>query len=386
MNSVTDRRREHLEALAVEESPSRANTATSRPSSSPPAAQDGRLREAVERLPVSGDYGAFLAQLHTAPSATSTSRAPSQLGAARTGLVSPTLRSGRDAAVQQRLDGFRDRFSGPYVVDGAPVTAKPMFRMNVPAAGNAVSAKAHAGELAQICTKAGIGSAVGPASVGRCTPEQLVKVTQALIDAGKLPAADEEHKTLENRIRGMQWEWGIGVDCAGYTQQAAANAHGAAGNVFKANLNGDIFSGMMHDRRFQSVLITAIRSGDVLHLDSPKPGEVGHNVICYSHSILDDAARAKLGTPPPPLTLDADAKAFLAGKGPFHAFEVDSSWGAGNGSMVGGFRRDTWVYDESAFSWAWFPSGKRHLPLQADPMTGPQSELFGGAFRPKEAP
>lgn len=210
-----------------------------------------------------------------------------------------------------------------------------------------------------------------------------MKVTQTLIEAGKLPPADAPHTTVADRIRGMQWEWGIGIDCAGYTQQAAAEAHGAAGVVFStANIMGDIFSGMMKDPRFVSVQIAGIRPGDVIHLEASNVGGVGHNVICQAHTIVDDAARAKLIAS---TTIGIEGRAFLRGAGPFHAFEVDSSWGAGNGSMVGGFRRDTWIFDESSFTWATYPAGQRDLPLEPQPSSGPQGELFGGAFRPKDA-
>ncbi|MBX3187016.1 MAG: hypothetical protein KF819_08380 [Labilithrix sp.] len=363
MSTVTERRRDPISTTSYEPAGDAAPATLRAPSASP----DARLRQTIERAPVSTEYGAFLAQL----------RSPSSVHAE---LVSPTLRSSRDVAIQQRLDAFRDRFSGPYDIAGAKVVAPPMFRMNTPNSGNAAKAKAHAAELHEICARAGVASAAGPAGVGRPTPEQLVKVTQALLDAGKLPPPDEQHATLADRIRGMQWEWGIGVDCAGYTQQAAADAHGAAGSAFKANLTGDIFSGMMNDTRFTSVHITQIRPGDVIHLDSPKRGEVGHNVICRSHAQLDEATRARMFG----AETGAIGKAFLAGKGPFHTFEVDSSWGAGNGSMHGGFRRDTWLFDESTFTWASYPAGDRSLPLHVDPMTGPQDELFGGAFRPKE--
>lgn len=350
------------------------------------AAADARLGEAIDRLPVTADYSALLTQLHAPAAAGPSSRVPSQVDSARTELVSPTLRNGRDAAVQQRLDAFRDRFSGPYNIAGGRVSAPPMFRMNTPGSFNAAKMKAHAGELSQICAKAGVASAAGPAMVGRCTPEQLVKVTQALLDAGKLPPADAAHRTPAERVRGMQWEWGVGVDCAGYTQQAAADAHGAAGKVFKANPMGDVFSGMINDKRFQTVDIAHIRAGDVLHLDALKAGAVGHNVVCYSHATLDDATRAKMLAPKklPELPLTREATAFLSGKGPFHTFEVDSSWGAGDGLMVGGFRRDTWLFDESTSTWASYPSGDRRFSPQVFPMTGPQNELFRGAFRPRE--
>ncbi len=368
MNAVTDRRREHLELSRTEETSANPSSATV--SRAPPARSDVHLHDALDRLPVSADYSAFLTRL------------PAHAESARAALVSPTLGNARDAAVQQRLDAFRDRFSGPYDVAGAKVPAPPMFRMNTPTSFNAKKMEAHALELSKICAKAGIADAAAPARFGRCTPEQLVKVTQALIDAGKLPPADAEHRTLANRIRGMQWEWGIGVDCAGYTQQAGAAAHGSAGAAFTTHLMGDVFSGMMNDKRFASVDIAHIRPGDVIHLDAPKAGEVGHNVICHAHTILDDATRAKLLAPSS--TIGDAGKAFLRGAGPFHAFDVDSSWGAGDGSMVGGFRRDTWLFDESTFTWASFPSGDRTQPLRADPMTGPQGELFAGAYRPRD--
>lgn len=394
-NSVTDRRREHLELARTEEAAPSSPSAPSAPvsPSAPSVRSDAQLHDALDRLPVSADYGAFLAQLPTtsrASAATATSCTPAQAATTGATFVSPTLRNARDAAVQQRLDAFRDRFSGPYRVGGAKVTAQPMFRMNSPGAPNAKMMEAHAGELTHICAKAGIADAAAPARFGRCTPEQLVNVTQALIDAGKLPAADEAHPTLTDRIRGMQWAWGIGIDCAGYTQQAAAEAHGANGAVFKStSLMGDMFSGMMNDKRFTNVQIANIRSGDVIHLESPAVGEVGHNVICHGHTMLDEQARNEILRPggherKPPLELDAKAKAFLNGAGPFHAIEVDSSWGAGDGNMFGGFRRDTWIYSESSLSWASFPAGNRGLPLQTDPMTGPQGELFAGAFRPRE--
>ncbi|CAN5713341.1 hypothetical protein BH11MYX4_BH11MYX4_08260 [soil metagenome] len=384
MTTVTEwQRKRPIEPSATHEATSPSAPRAASPSPSRGAeAHDARMTEAIDRLPVSADMSDFYARLGGA--AGSPTQTPRDLQSARAALVNPTLGSARDTAVRARLDAFCARFSGPYDVAGQTVTAPPMFRMNHPTFGNAASLKQHAGELSTICARARIGTALGPAWVGRCTPEQLVKVTQALIDAGKLPPADAAHTTLADRIRGMQWEWGIGVDCAGYTQQAAAAVHGAAGAVFMSNVMGDVFSGMMQDKRFQSVMIADIRAGDVMHLDAPVRGAVGHNVICHSHATLDQAGIQKALSHP---LLEPEARAFLNGKGPFHTFEVESSWGAGeHGSMVGGFRRDTWIYDESTFTWASFPAGQRALPLQVHADSGPQGEFFGGAFRPKEQP
>jgi len=343
-----------------------------------PHASETALRGALDRLPVAPEYAAFLNDLRA-----SASRAPrGEVANDTTTRAAATTRAKadpRDIAIRQRLDGFRDRFAGPYSVAGETVSARPMFRMNVPGALNATMAKARAPELHRICARAGVGRDVGPAMVGRPSPEQLVRVTQALLDAGKLPDADDDHRTVESRIRLMQWQWGIGVDCAGYTQQAAADAHGAAGRVFEGNLMGDIFTGMGRDRRFTKVDVSSIRPGDVIHLDPPSAGGVGHNVIVYSHVVLDAADRAQLtrtqGNP--------DLQQFFAGRGPFRAIEVDSSWGAADGQDYGGFRRDSWIVDESSGTWATWTAGKEEERRLAVHRLGPQEEIFAGAYRPK---
>ncbi len=229
--------------------------------------------------------------------------------------------------------------------------------------------------------------------IGGTFEKAALLAKQALLDAGKLPPADEDHTDEASRIRLMQWQWGIGVDCAGYTQQAAAAVHGPAGAAFKDGLMGDIFSGMKNDPRFRRIDVADIRPGDVIHLDNPKKGAVGHNVIVYDRTILDSKKIAELLAHQPKLSEEArvaglrSAAEFFCGKGPFHVLKVDSSWGAGNGNTeVGGYRRDQWIYDEGSKTWASFPGGKRELALESDPRTGPQRERFGGAFRPREAP
>jgi hypothetical protein len=339
-------------------------------SSTPPRRAD--LEQTIARLPESPDYHAFLANLARGetPMASEASRAE------RKEQTFP-------AEAQKRLDAFRAQFSGPYTVDGGKVQASPMFRMNLPTAFNAASAAAHAKELQAICQRAGLASAVGPCSVGRPTPAQLVAVTQALIDAGKLPPATKEHPTAESRIKTMQWEWGIGVDCAGYTQQAAAAAPGKAGGAFKAGLMGDIFTNMGQDSRFQRVTMNQLRPGDVIHLDG---NPVGHNVVVYDHRPLDSEMRATIAACAG--RSDDAAKAFLSGHGPFHVVEVDSSWGAGKGDVRGGGRRDVWIHDESTGKWGTFAMGDndKATGFFLVQKNGPQDEKVGGFYRPKESP
>ncbi|MBX3203501.1 MAG: hypothetical protein KF764_00470 [Labilithrix sp.] len=276
-------------------------------------------------------------------------------------------------ATQERLDSFRAHFSGPYEVDGQTVEARPMFRMN--GGANEATGLAHEAALRAICAKAKVPDvAVGNARVGRPTPGQLRQVTQALIDAGKLPPGLDSSR--ETRIRQMQWTWGIGVDCAGYTEQAARAARGAKA---ERPTHGDAFTGLAHDPKMRKIDVARIRPGDVIHLDPPTARDVGHNVVVYDRHVASAAERARMSAAAGP-----KAAELFAGKGPFHVLEVDSSWGAGvDGGDHGGFRRDTWVYDEGSFTWGYFDGKSKAFHTSE---TGPHDEPYMGAFRPKGTP
>lgn len=278
---------------------------------------------------------------------------PSPARTARTAVdaASPlTAAETRDANAGARLDALRDRFCGPYRVDGQAVAARPMFRMN--GGGNEHQAKAHASELYRIAARAGVN--IEMVRLGQGKPEDLVKITQALIDAGKLPAAPPGDASV--RVRQMQWEWGIGVDCAGYTYQAAAAASGASAQALGLKAPGyENFRGLDGNSHFKKIDPTLARPGDIMTLDPQPPETVGHNVIVRSHSM----------------------------KGTVHTFEVDSSWGAGaDGAEYGGFRRDTWSYDESTRLWTWT---NNHVspPMSESSFVGPAGDAFHGCYRPK---
>jgi hypothetical protein len=396
MERIGERSRDALDHAELE------RAAAERTNDPPPRATttsspEARMAQAIARAPLPAvDYSAMFAQLRPPAGAVPSpvavppaaagmllagGRTPSTVAPQATAMDRPTLGSARDAAIQQRLDAFRARFSGPYHVDGQTVEAPPMFRMNIPA-NNTNVRKTHA-ELSAICKRAGFPSDADMCISGRCSPEQLVRVTQALLDAGKLPPPDAEHPTLASRIRAMQWSYGIGVDCAGYTQQAAAYAHGSTGKAFENGLMGDIFSGMQHDPRFTSVKPEDIRAGDVIHLKNltpPRRGEappVGHNVIVHGHTMLSDAKKRELQANEP------NVRGFLQQPGTFDVFEVDSSWGAGDGKDYGGYRRDTWIYNRTSGQWASYSvETPRRLYLQP---VGPQGEKFDGAYRPRAA-
>ncbi|MEA2748125.1 MAG: hypothetical protein QOI41_2268, partial [Myxococcales bacterium] len=287
-----------------------------------------RLAAHVERQPTSTEYRAFLSNV------ANVANVANVLDDAR-----------RDAAIQRKLDAVRDAFSGPYVVAGEAVSARPMFRMTT----HAVPA-AMARAVDTLGARAGV-RAPFEARVGQCRPQDLVKITQALIDDGRLPAGPGD---LAMRIRRMQWDHGIGVDCAGYSKQALAAVSTRAPKMYAAGSESfrDVDGG--RDGSFAKVSLANARPGDLITLDASEPGGWGHNVVVYSHATADTAKKAMLcGT-----TRNADLVDFLSSPGPHHVFEVDSSWGAGiEGAECGGYRRDTWLYDASTKTWGSFEPG-----------------------------
>ena len=98
-------------------------------------------------------------------------------------------------------------------------------------------------------------------------------------------------------------------------------------------------------------------------LDAKPPETIGHNVIVRS-------------------AFTTDSYPNMSGSGPYRVISVDSSWGAGaNGQVTGGYRRDTWVYDESTKEWGFYRPGSNDFVISSD---GPSDyDKFHGAYRVK---
>jgi hypothetical protein len=288
-----------------------------------------------------------------------------------TAVAAPAPAAATVSPAQARLQAFMDAYSGPYVVDGKTVKAPAQFRM---AGGFNDGAAGRSKELVDICRQA---KAPDPTRClgGYPTPSQLVKVTQALIDAGKLPTGPGDVAT---RIKTMQWNSGIGVDCTDYVAPAAMKAAGA--NVAWTP-GTDLFRNADKNPSLTKVTLADARPGDVFCLD-PQNGDAGHRAVVYSATVCSPAKAAELVAKYPA------ARDFLAA-GPVRLLEVDSSWGAGNGSANGGVGRNTWLYNESTQSWA------QLKPLLSDPPNsppafqltpkGPYNEAIQGIYRFKGA-
>jgi hypothetical protein len=310
---------------------------------------------------------------------TSTSTSTSNATATATAAKSQT---------QIALDDYRASFSGPYRVDGHAITAPPQFRMN--AGYNQKNADASRAELTAICARA---HAPNPSRAlqGHPTGPELVAITQALIDAGKLPASPGD---LGTRIKAMQWQWGIGIDCTDYVLPAAKRIAGKTdpsirfdvmqkGQPFPLPSPGcDYFQNADNNPHLARVKIADARPGDVLCLDAP-PDEHGHRdgrhrAIIYSHEIADPQKKAALATKYGP------ELARFAAHGAVHVIEVDSAWGAGKfGGAYGGVRRDVLFFNEETKQWAQINArvAPPNAPVFEPTETGPCDEELHGLYR-----
>jgi len=295
-------------------------------------------------------------------------------------------RATADAKVQ--LNAVRDSFSGPYKVKGESVQAIPQFRRNMANSKNAETAKRHWNELVAICTKAKVSlDAITNAYKGQPTPEELVQVTQALIDAGKLPPPTYANTVVEKRIRQMQYDWGIGINGTAYVGAAAVAVHGngAQSLIDGKDPSDDIYS-ILQTPAFKKVAGPKdICTGDIIHLETPGSDDYA---IVYSHEIATNWALDKLSVS---YVGNPDAlRSFLSRKGPIHVLTVDSSLNHTVGENESGLCRETWLYDESSGEWGSIvprnPISSPDAPKFVARKDGPYHQhIFKGAFRPSDA-
>ncbi len=275
------------------------------------------------------------------------------------------------AQVLRRLDAHREAFAGPYLVDGERLRIDPQFRMMggfgtgpdkaLKLAKQVLSPEVYrklAGEIAMVAS-------------GKASAPSLVRVTQALIDAG----AHREFGRGEEAVRKMMWKHGVGVDCSGYTRSAFLASRGvseqqaARYGIPKSSdgFNPNVMSG------FRKVAPEQARAGDVCVLGNARHG---HKVIVASHSIIPGGNMVQIPGLDEPLPHD-----FSQG-GPIHLMEVDSSWGASeHGLPSGGVRRALWLYNESSKSWGEVHDAGVFLRSQA---SGPYNYPLTGFYRPSQ--
>jgi len=213
--------------------------------------------------------------------------------------------------------------------------------------------------------------------LGYPSPRQLVRATQALIDAGKLPSLPPPATTADC-IRKMQWDWGIGIDCVDWCMNGLSHGTGLSVEGMGLSRGTDPFgtAGTTTPRGFVRVAAAAARAGDVVTLFDPTDPP-GHRVVVRDRSVVgaSDPKARELVT-----KWGATADAFFRGSGPFHVMHVDSSWGAEDGRAFGGYRRDAWVFDEGSKSWMSYSPHTGDVGVHVS-QAGPAGEVLEGVYR-----
>jgi hypothetical protein len=299
---------------------------------------------------------------------------------ARTSRVAPAAPS--PAQIAQRLDEFMRAMQGPYTVGGKQVQVAADFRMND---------KHSINQLPQKTDKKRIKEALGPkeyaklaydaamATEGKGSPEEIRRVTQALIDS----PAFAKYAALppERAVRHLMWDYGIGTDCSGYTHRAFLYSRGtepgksapaaryALGPVGKSNVHHP------PPGVFRRIQPENARPGDLIRLIHAADDNTGHSLIVY--------ARRSIAPGNAEYTACAQALGSPAGAH-IDVLEVDSSWGAGGNPDNGGVARRSWAYDESTHRWATLYKGAQGEPHAVrSSQDGPYDHDLQGIYRPR---
>jgi hypothetical protein len=282
-----------------------------------------------------------------------------------------------DVDLRNALDGIRGAIAGPYNADGRSVPASPQFRMSQVAPDQSTRGfkpKYPMSVLRDKVKDAHIpDSTFGAMLAARPTVQQLVRLNQALVDAlmKEGPPAYDLH-TPEG-VRAMGWDYGVGIDCAGYVQQAfMASRNETRREVLglKSSMGDENLAGLSGRPQFRKIDIRRARTGDLIVLDPPDGEHVGHTVIVYTHQ----AAESDIDL----VALFPEAKNIVQGlnSGPSHLYLVDASWGAGpGGGWWGGVQRNMWTFNETSMKWGYSGHG---LPVFAD---RPYNHPLDGAYR-----
>jgi hypothetical protein len=256
--------------------------------------------------------------------------------------------------VGQKLDQVKAEASGPYTVRGATVYSGAQFRMvngyNQSAANDAQVKKA----LTEVATRVGLGSRVWQLQNGTAELRDIVRVTQALIDAGYLH--DRGNQSVADQIHDLQWRFGVGLDCAAYVYHAVAAVHGSGARLGLQALGDESFTGLPHNPSWNRVNPAGVQAGDVMVLagSGASHGDPGHNLIVRSHCTLSPPGEAVTSRWPAAAEIFSKAAATDPMSLPrtVHMFEVDSSFGAhSGGDPDGGVRRDVLLWIEGTSTW-----------------------------------
>lgn len=316
------------------------------------------------------------ALVHNAVKA-ATSNAPHLLLAH--GIAAPDVDLTPTTPMQQRIDAFKESATMDlHTPEGNAKVAIP-FWMNDPNVRPDAARRATKAELSTIALGAGLHpTELGHVLIGRGTPQQIKLVAQALIDAGKLPPPPPDE--LNDRVRTMMCGYGVGLDCAGYSQQAFLASRGIPrSQTGLKDIDLEDLKGLT-GKGFKRVPQSQMREGDLVIL-GPRPKEqTGHTLIVRSSRLAtpeEAAAVAKLAEPgwksPDPSKL--------------RRVELDSSYGNGGKPEAGGVMRQIFWHDEANNVWldpAWTINRVDPRDPRVDHMY--YGHPIDGVYRPRNEP
>ena len=300
----------------------------------------------------------------------------------------------KSLVTQGKIDAYFQSFNSTYEVNGKKVQAAPHFRMT-----NGASGQPNRTEFSQVRSdlqktiqshdkgkpkdqqlwSPKMYDAIKYVAGGKGSAEQVQMVTDALIKSGEFEKTKAKHPGLSDSdtIRMMQWEHGVGIDCAGYVSQAFVGVHGGTpGKYGLQQVNNENLMYLKGNKNFAQVKPQEVRAGDLIALDPPKKGDVGHTVLVRDHRVATNDDRNRF--------VHRD-DGFSKRSDKIHIYEVDASWGAGqSGNLEGGMQRRVWVYNETTGKWGETkPDKDGDLEVWTSTTNGPYDHPMNGIYRPK---
>ena len=300
----------------------------------------------------------------------------------------------KSLVMQGRVDGYFQSFNATYEVNGKKVQATPHFRMTNGASGqeNRTTFSEVRADLQKVIQNHDKGKpknqqlwgpkmheAIRYVAGGKGTSEQIKMVTDALIKSGEFDKAKAKYPGLSDSelIRKMQWDHGVGIDCAGYVSQAFVGVHGGTpGKYGLQEVNNENLMYLKGNKHFGQVKPQDIKPGDLIALDPPKKGDVGHTVLVRER---------RLATPADHNRFVHEDDGFAKRSDKIHIYEVDASWGAGQtGNLEGGLQRKVWLYNETTGKWGEAKRDKDgDFEVRSSSTNGPYDHPMNGIYRAK---
>jgi hypothetical protein len=309
--------------------------------------------------------------------------------------VDPIRTRVRDQATQQGLDDYQKSMTPTFETPEGAVSVRIPFQMTDPYR-NQPSIAAVGAEPEMVAAVRQSGVAQGDLTrilSGRGTPQDIQRLTQALIDTSGLPC--DPTLSPAERIRKVMFDHHIGIDCAGYVQGAYLSATGLtrAQAGFNSEPCNESLDTLRTNPRYRSIESGQVRPGDIGVLGPPSDRAAGHRVVVYDRH---EASAKEMSD----LLASGPGGARLAAYGSVSVFVVDSSWGCGITSQSeasphadsqrsiapqgdpqqGGVKRVTWYYNGQTGQWGNYGSNG----FQITPK-GPYDHPLVGFYRRRDS-